>query len=94
MQKPPTGRLRPFRLEEVPLDVRLRAAKHARVRELPDDETDPRDRLLAALAAPAFDEEREKLVRAANAPSDRVYWISAAAWAKVMGDSAWAKVMG
>src|SRR5438445_150001 len=93
--RPSAGRLRPFRLEEVPLDVRLRAAKNARVRELPDDNADPRDRLFAALAAAPppndddsgvpVDDDRVRLLRAAHAPSDRVYWIPAAAWAKVMG---------
>jgi hypothetical protein len=98
--RPSAGRLRPFRLEEVPLDVRLRAANHARVRELPDDNTDPRDRLFAVLAeAAAIDstedaEERARLLRAAHAPSDRIYWIRAAKWDEVMGDDAWSKVMG
>lgn len=82
--KPPAGRLRPFRLDEVPLDLRLAAAKRARVHELPDDVADPRDRLLAALAAPA-DGLRDQLVRAARTPSPRVYWIPAAAWTRVMG---------
>lgn len=100
MTKTACGRLRPFRLEEIPLDVRLRAAKHARVRELPDDNADPRDRLFAVLAAtPIVDSEQEsedraRLVRAATAPSDRVYWIPAAAWEKVMGETAWGTVMG
>jgi hypothetical protein len=85
MTKPPAGRLRPFRLNEVPLDLRLSAAKRARVLALPDDEADPRDRLFAALAAPSVDDAREQLVRAARSPSERVYWIPATAWAKVMG---------
>jgi hypothetical protein len=99
--RPAAERLRPFRLNEVPLDVRMAAARHARVRELPDDNTDPRDRLFAALTdlGPAVDSEedvlaREALTRAARSPSERVYWITEKAWRKVMGDSAWAKVMG
>jgi hypothetical protein len=85
MTKPPAGRLRPFRLDEVPLDVRLRAANHARVKELPDDVADPRDRLFAALTAPAADGLRDQLVRVARSPSPRVYWIPASAWTRVMG---------
>jgi hypothetical protein len=85
MTKPPAGRLRPFRLEEVPLDVRLRAANRARIKELPDDTADPRDRLFAALSGSASDGLRDQLVRVAQAPSPRIYWIPAAAWTKVMG---------
>jgi PIN domain nuclease of toxin-antitoxin system len=101
MKRPAPERLRPFRLNEIPLDVRLAAARHARVFARPDDEKDPRDRLFAALAelAPSVESEeavheREALTRVARSPSDRVYWIRESAWKKVMGDSAWAKVMG
>ena len=83
--RPPAGRLRPFRLNDIPLDVRLRAAKFARTRELPDDTADARDRLFAALAAPAAEEERARLQRVARTPSDRIYWIPAKAWNAVMG---------
>jgi hypothetical protein len=85
MTKPPAGRLRPFRLDEVPIELRLRAANHARVKELPDDATDPRDRLFAALSVPAAEDERARLQRVAMTPSERVYWIPAAAWTRVMG---------
>jgi hypothetical protein len=81
--------------------VRLAAARHARVLAHPDDEKDPRDRLFAALTelGPVIEPEevvleRAALTRAARSPSERVYWIREAAWAKVMGDSAWGKVMG
>ena len=101
MKRPAPERLRPFRLNEIPLDVRLAAARHARVGAHPDDEKDPRDRLFAALTelAPIVESEeavleRTELTRAARAPSDRVYWIRETAWKKVMGDSSWAKVMG
>lgn len=85
MHRPPAGRLRPFRLNDIPLDVRVRAAKRAPIRALPDDAADPRDRLFATLAAPALDDERGRLVRAAEDPSERVYWIREKAWKQVMG---------
>jgi hypothetical protein len=85
MMKPPAGRLRPFRLDEIPLAVRLAAARHARVVAHLDDNADPRDRLFAALNASAADGLRDQLNRAARAPSGRVYWIPAAAWTRVMG---------
>jgi hypothetical protein len=85
MTKPPAGRLRPFRLNDVPLDLRLAAAKHAHVAVLPDDVADPHDRLFAALAAPANTGLRDQLVRVARTPSERVYWIPATAWTRVMG---------
>ena len=85
MTKTACGRLRPFRLAQIPLEIRLRAAKRASVRAIPDDAEDPRDRLFAALAAPAIDDDRVRLLRAAHAPSDRVYWVTEKAWAKVMG---------
>lgn len=87
MHRPAQERLRPFRLNDIPLDVRLHAARHAHVRVLPDDNTDGRDRLFAALTAARPDDgmEREALDRAARAPSDRVYWVTAKAWARVMG---------
>lgn len=101
MKRPAAERLRPFRLNEIPLELRLAAARHARVLTLPDDERDPRDRLFAVLADPvalADPEEvvleRNALIRAAKSPSERVYWIRETAWRKVMGDSAWTRLMG
>lgn len=100
--RPPAERLRPFRLNEIPLDIRLAAVRHARVAALPDDDVDARDRLFAALTELAGAEpdedvlEREALARVARAPSDRVYWVTEKAWRNVMGEagSAWGRVMG
>lgn len=84
--RPAAERLRPFRLNDIPLDIRVAAARHAHVKVLPDDNADPRDRLFAALnASPDDGFERQALARAARDPSDRVYWIREKAWNKVMG---------
>lgn len=83
-------RLVAFRLAEVPLDVRVRAADSVARRAdmaLPDDAGGVKG-LLARLgdrAAGHDSADRDSLRRVAREPSDRVYWISLAAWERVMG---------
>lgn len=86
MKQPQAGRLRPFRLSDVPIDVRLQAARRLARKDaaLPDDPTDARDRLFAALAG-GVSRDFAVLQRVAESPSPRVYWIPERAWKKVLG---------
>jgi hypothetical protein len=82
--------LRAFRLSEVPINIRTRAAAIASMRSdlaLRDDQAGYGG-LLAKLAAQPDMHERRALLRAAKHPSDRVYWITAKAWEEVMGADA------
>lgn len=89
---PSVGRqgLKAFRLSDVPIEIRLRAALAvARAHREADDKVDPRDRLFARLrsdaAAGGDSTETETIKQIAQAPSERVYWISRDAWERVIG---------
>lgn len=79
------SRLTPFRLTDVPLELRLRAVRHiqrATIESIPDTKH-AEDRLFARLHSPA-EGDRDALRRIAERPSPKVYWISLAAYERVM----------
>lgn len=79
-------RLQAFRLSQVPLEIRLRAAKRAARGPSLASEARPEDKLFASLLDLRLERgDDDAIVVAAKRPSERVYWISAAAWERVMG---------
>lgn len=80
--------LKAFRLSDIPYPIRKRAAKIALAqsdRALPDEQAGYGG-LLARLTTPgASPAMRQAIERAAERPSDRVYYVRAEAWEKVMG---------
>jgi hypothetical protein len=91
MSRSPEGRrLRSFRLEEIPTPLRLRAARQlARMNAPPSDAVRGTDRLFARLLADqragGDTGDPDVIHRVAEHPSDKVYWVTAAAWERVMG---------
>lgn len=79
---PRGGELRPVRLTQIPLDLRLRAARSAARNTVLPDAKLPEDRLFMTLLGPRSSDD---LVEAARNPSDRVYWITRAAFDRVLG---------
>lgn len=75
-----------FRLSDVPLDVRLRAADRIARRSIEAIPEAPHaeDRLFARLLSPTGADDRDMLRRIAERPSRKVYWIPRAAWERVM----------
>ena len=79
------GGLHGFRLAEVPIEIRLRAAASAArsvTQAIPESKR-PEDRLFLRLIAPEH-RTADEFRRVAEAPSERVYWISVEAWERVM----------
>lgn len=97
MRAPPSGRQRltSFRLTDIPLDRRLRAARAlaGRPSAIADDDVAASERLLARLRSDFWDAEQETdtasyagLRKVAERPPDRVYWIPADAYERVLGE--------
>ena len=79
------GGLHGFRLGDVPIEIRLRAAKSAArsvTQAIPESKR-PEDRLFLRLVAPEL-RTVDEFRRVAEAPSERVYWVSVEAWDRVM----------
>jgi hypothetical protein len=74
------GRLKAFRLSDVPETVRLRALDVLLATEGSKD---------GMLVASGSLSERLQLGFAAERPSDRVYWVSASAWEKAARRREW-----
>lgn len=84
-------RLKAFRLADVPLELRERAVRSVAMSSThaAGAEIKPADhlfsRLLADRAAGGDTGDVEVLRKVAREPSERVYWISKAAWDRVIG---------
>ena len=81
--------LKAFKLSDVPLDIRIAAAKRlSRTHKTFSPDAKGTDRLLAAvLDVRAHDQtdEKDAIRAAAEHPSDRVYYVSMRKWVEVMG---------
>jgi hypothetical protein len=77
------GRLRSFRLTDIPIEMRRAAVSRVATVRVRDDDADPRDRLFARLQEDGG--ERDRLRAAAEHPSPTVYWVSAAAYERALG---------
>lgn len=83
-------RLKAFRLSDVPIETRRRAAKKVARGPATSDRRPAEDKLFATLLdlrGPGDD----AVLEAAERPSERVYWISAAAWEQATRSSAWGR---